>query len=66
MKCNFIHIKIKEKSNLTHNKKKILDIIKLSFENDIILNYNKNKKTNNNLQIIYYKKYIKNYWKNDL
>ena len=56
MNYNFIHIKLKDKNNLTLNKNKILKIFKLSFGNDIIdLNYNQNK----NLDIIYYKKYIK-------
>ena len=56
MKCNYIHIKLKDQNNLTLNYNKILEIFKLSFGNDIIdLNYNQNK----NLDIIYYKKYIK-------
>ena len=60
MKCNFIHIKLKDQNNLTLNYSKILEIFKLSFGNDIIdLNYIQNKNSNNNLQIIYYKKYIK-------
>jgi len=60
MKCNFIHIKLKDQNNLTLNYNKILEIFKLSFGNDIIdLNYIQNKSSNNNLQIIYYKKYIK-------
>ena len=60
MKYNFIHIKIKDKSNQTLNNAKILEKLKLSFGNDIYdLNYNKNKSSNNNLEIVYYKKFIK-------
>ena len=58
MKCNYIHIKLKNANNLSLKKKKILDIFKLSFKNDIItLNYNKNKKVSNILEIIYFRKY---------
>ena len=56
MKCNFIHIKLKGKSNI--NKKINLELLKLSFENNITnLNYNKNKKeySNQNLEINYNK-----------
>ena len=61
MKCNFINIKIKDKNNFNFFNNKILDIFKLSFGNDINdFNYNINKKANNNLEIINYKKYIKN------
>ena len=60
MECNFIHIKIKNKNNLIKNK--ITELFKLSIENKIIgLCYNKNKKesSNKNLEIIYYKNFIK-------
>ena len=60
MKKNLIHIKINNKSNINLNK--VLELYKLSAGNKIInLNYNKNKKvfSNKNLEIIYYKKYIK-------
>ena len=56
MKCNFIHIKLKGKNNI--NKKINLELLKLSFENNIAnLNYNKNKKeySNQNLEINYNK-----------
>jgi len=70
MKCNFIHIKLRNRNtyNLKHNK--ILNLLELSAGNNIInIEYNKNKKvsSNQNLEIIYYKKYIKKkYWKNGL
>ena len=62
MECNYIHIKLKDKRNINLNKNKILELFKLSIGNNIInLNYNKNtkKSSNQNIQIIYYKKYIK-------
>ena len=62
MKCNFIHIKIKDKSNINLKNIKILELFKLSVGNNMYaLYYNKNKKesSNKNLEIIYYKKYIK-------
>jgi len=62
MECKYIHFKLKDKNNNNLNKNKILDLFKLSIGNNIInLNYNKNKKesSNENIQIIYYQKYIK-------
>ena len=61
MKCNFIHIKLRDKSNINLQKSKILELFELSLENSIInLKYNQNKKesSSQNLEIIYYKKYI--------
>ena len=60
MKCNFIHINLKNKNNFSKNK--ITELFKLSIENKIIdLCYNKNRKesSNKNLEIIYYKKFHK-------
>ena len=60
MKPNLIYIKINYKSNIILNK--ALELYKLSVGNNIInLNYQKNRKesSNQNLGIIYYKKYIK-------
>ena len=60
MQHNFIYIKLKDKSN--NNLNKILTLFKLSVGNNIInLNYNKKKKEslNQNLEINYYKNYIK-------
>ena len=62
MKPNFIYFKIKDKTNINLNNNKILELFKLSAGNDInILNYNqnKNKSSNKNLEISYYKNYIK-------
>ena len=62
MKCNFIHIKLKNKSDINLNRNKILELFKLSAGNNIIdLYYNKNKKesSNKNIEINYYKKYTK-------
>ena len=62
MKCNFIHMKLKDKRKINLNINKVLELFKLSAGNNIInLNYNTNKKDflNNNLGIIYFKKYIK-------
>ena len=62
MKCNFILIKLRDKSNINFNNNKILQLFQLSVGNNIInLNYNKIKKesSNKNLGIIYFKKYIK-------
>ena len=62
MECNYIHIKLKDKTNNKINENKILELFKLSIGNNIInLNYNKNKSkySNQNIQIIYYQKYIK-------
>ena len=58
MKCNFIHIKLKDKSFIDTNKeKKILEFTKLSIENNADeLSYNIS--SNQNLEIIY-KKNIK-------
>ena len=62
MKCNFIHIKLKDKSFIDTNKeKKILEFTKLSIENNADeLSYNKKISSNQNLEIIYKKKYKKN------
>jgi len=60
MKSNFVHIKIKDKTNIILNK--IHELYKISVGNKIInLNYNKNIKDfqNQNLEIIYYKDYVK-------
>ena len=62
MKCNFIQVKLRDKSNINLNNNKIFELLKLSFGNNIInLNYNKNKKesSNKNLIINYYKTYFK-------
>ena len=62
MKCNFIHIKLKDKNNININKNKILELLKLSIGNNIInLDYDKNIKVSSkkNLEIIYYKEYKK-------
>ena len=61
MKCNFVRLKLKDKSNITSNNNKVLEIFKLSIGNNIInLNYYKNKKepSKKSLEIIYFKKYI--------
>ena len=62
MKCNFIHIKLKDRNiyNLKYNK--IQELFELSIGNNVKnLKYNENKKvsSNQNLEIIYYKRYIK-------
>ena len=57
-----IHIKITDKSNMNLNNNKILELFKLSVGNNINdLDYKENKKesSNKNLEIIYYKKFIK-------
>ena len=57
-----IHIKITDKSNINLNNNKILELFKLSVGNNINdLDYKENKKesSNKNLEISYYKKYIK-------
>ena len=62
MKCNFIHIKLKDKDNIYLNKKKVNKMFKISVGNNINnLYYNKNKKESSKkyLEIIYYKKNIK-------
>ena len=62
MKCNFILIKLKDKNNANSNNNKILELFQLSAGNNIIsLDYNKNKEEslNQNLDINYYKTYIK-------
>ena len=62
MDYNYIYIILKYKNNINLNKNKILELFKLSIGNNIIhLNYNKNKKesSNQNIQIIYSKKYLK-------
>jgi len=61
MECNYIHVRLKDKSNINLNKHKILELFKLSIGNNVInLNYNKNKEEspNQNIQIIYSKKNI--------
>ena len=61
MKANFIQIKLNNRCN--NNLERILELYKLSVGNNKInLNYNINKKesSNQNLEIIYYKKYNKN------
>ena len=61
MNCNFINIRMKDKSNININDSKIFGLFKLSVGNNITnLNYNKNKKesSNQNLEIIYNKKYV--------
>jgi len=61
MKCNFIHIKLKDKSKISLNDNKVLDLLKLSFGNNITnLNYHKNKEdiSNQNLRFNCYKKNI--------
>ena len=60
MKPNLIYIKIKDKSNIILNK--AFELYKLSAGNNIIyLNYHINKKEppNQNVEINYYKKYIR-------
>ena len=62
MECNYIHVRLKDKSNINLNKHKILELFKLSIGNNVInLNYNKNKEesSNQNIQIIYSQKYLK-------
>ena len=62
MKCNFILVKIKDKANTNLNKDKIQENFKLSIGNNLInFNNNKNKKeiSNQNLEIIYNKVFIK-------
>jgi len=55
MKCNFIHIKLKDKNNININKD--LELFKLSFGKNITnLKYNKKKNySKQNLEIIYNK-----------
>ena len=62
MKYNFSHIKLKDKNNNNLKDDKILKLFKSSVgDNIIIKNYNKSKKeySYQNLEIIYYKEYIK-------
>ena len=62
MKCNFIHIKKKDKKDINLNDNKTLQLFKLSFGNSITnLNYIENKKkySSQNLVINHYKKYLK-------
>ena len=62
MKCNFIHIKLKEKNNIDLNDNKILKLFKLNLGNNVYkLDNNKNRKetSNKNLEISCYKNYIK-------
>ena len=62
MKCNFIFVKLKDKNNINLNNKKFQEILKLSIGNNIkYFNYKKNKKeiSNKNIEIIYYKRFIK-------
>ena len=49
MKCNFNHIKLKNKSNINLNNNQILELYKLSAGNNInIFDYNQNKKESSN------------------
>jgi len=60
MKPNLVHIKLRDQSII--NLKRILEIFKLSAENNSFnVNYNKNIKefSNHNFEISYDKKYIK-------
>jgi len=62
MKCNFIHVKLKDKNNINLNNKKFQEIFKLSIGNNIkYFNYKKNKEeiSNKNIEIIYFKRFIK-------
>ena len=62
MKCNFIHIKLKDRNIYDLKYNKIQELFELSIGKNIInLKYNENKKesSNQNFEIIYYKKYIK-------
>ena len=62
MKCNFIHVKLKDKNNINLNNRQFQEILTLSIGNNIkYFNYNKNKKefSNQNIKIIYYKRFIK-------
>jgi len=58
MNSNSIHIKLKDKKNINLKKNNILELFKLSAGNNII-NKEKKNSSNQNLEIIYYKKYIK-------
>jgi len=62
MKYNFIYLKLKDKTNINLSNNKILELFKLSIGNNInILDYNQSKKEppNQNIEISYFKKYIK-------
>ena len=62
MKCNFIHIRMKDKRDINLNDNKELQLFKLSVGNSITnLKYfkNKNKCSSQNLVINYYKNYLK-------
>ena len=60
MKNNYIHLKIKNKTYINFNNNKVLGLFKLSVGNNInIFDYNKKITSNKNLEISYYKKYIK-------
>ena len=62
MKCNFIHVKLKDKNNINLNNKRFQEIFKLSIGNNIkYFNYKKNKEeiSNKNIEIIYFKRFIK-------
>ena len=58
MDCSFIHLKLKDKSNINKANNKIFELFKLSFDNNII-NKNKKESSSQNLEIIYHKKFIK-------
>ena len=62
MKCNFIHVKLKDKNNIKLNNKKFQEIFKLSIGNNIkYFNYKNNKEeiSNKNIEINYFKRFIK-------
>ena len=62
MKCNFIHIKLKDKNYIDLNRNRLLELVKLSIENNAnYFYYNKNnaKSLNQDSETIYYKNYIK-------
>ena len=53
MKCNFIHIKLKDKDNISLNNNKIIELFKLSIGNNKIdFNYNKSKKESSNKNLV--------------
>ena len=60
MKYNFVQIKSKVTNNINLNNKDILELFKLSAGNNIIIKeQNEKESSNQHLDIIYYKKYIK-------
>ena len=53
MKCNFIHIKLKDQDNISLNYNKIIELFKLSIGNNKIdFNYNKSKKESSNKNLV--------------